>query len=463
MRRIAPTLAALLLAPLAVGCHDDSDLDDDDSTAAEHDEPQVADVTLSIHETIGSIVVVGWEQLVATPGYVTYSFDDGVWHASPQRHLGLGDHQVLLPGIPYGTGVTVRIVNIISEDPVEGEDHSIETGPLPEGAPVPVLEHGDPGGWDPDIHYVMGSIDEPGGGLADYWVFILDRQGRVVWALKSPHFRSTLHSQPSHDGTQLLIDHNSFWAIFDGGTASQVQRLTLDGTQVELHDTPGLHHPFTELADGSLAWGAIDGYDELIQEMSPDGTIETVWHCSDFHGSIEGVPESAYCASNTLWWNEADDTFLMSFYSTETVVEIDRASGQVLRYFGHLPGAYTFDPEDSAFWWQHGCHYTEQGTLLVSSRDLPHGDETLVREYEIDDDAQTLRQVWTFGAGEGVYGSEMGEADRLPGGNTLHNYGSGSRIREVTPEGEVVWDVLWTDSTFLGRTNALEDLYPFLP
>ena len=131
MRRIAPTLAALLLAPLAVGCHDDSDLDDDDSTAAEHDEPQVADVTLSIHETIGSIVVVGWEQLVATPGYVTYSFDDGVWHASPQRHLGLGDHQVLLPGIPYGTGVTVRIVNIISEDPVEGGTTPSRPGPCP--------------------------------------------------------------------------------------------------------------------------------------------------------------------------------------------------------------------------------------------------------------------------------------------------------------------------------------------
>jgi hypothetical protein len=57
----------------------------------------------------------------------------------------------------------------------------------------------------------------------------------------------------------------------------------------------------------------------------------------------------------------------------------------------------------------------------------------------------------------------MGEAHRLPGGNTLHNYGSGARIREVTPDGQVVWDVLWTDSTFLGRTTALEDLHPFLP
>jgi len=32
-----------------------------------------------------------------------------------------------------------------------------------------------------------------------------------------------------------------------------------------------------------------------------------------------------------------------------------------------------------------------------------------------------------------------GEAARLPGGNTLHNYGSGSVIKEITPEGEVAW------------------------
>ena len=462
-RRLVLTLTLVFAVSAGLGCNGSLTDDDDDSTAAAYEDPQVSDVSLSIHETISSIVVVSWEQLATASAFVSYGFDDGVWQTSPARDLEPGAHTVLLPGIPYATAVTVRVVNDFGDGPLEDDDRSIETGPLPEGAPVPVLEGADPAGWDPAVHYVMGSIDEPGGGLADYWTFILDRQGRVVWALKSPHFRSTLHAQPSYDGTQLLVDNNTFWAIFDGGAASQVQRLTLDGAQVELHDTPGLHHPFTELDDGSLVWGAIQGYDERLEKMSPEGDITTLWHCSDFHGSIEGVPESAYCASNTLRWNEATDTFLMSFYSTETVVEVDHASGQVLRYYGHLPGAYAFDPEDSAFWWQHGCHYTDDGTLLVSTRNLPHGDETLVREYEIDDDAQTLRQVWTFGASEGVYGSEMGEAHRLPGGNTLHNYGSGARIREVTPDGQVVWDVLWTDSTFLGRTTALEDLHPFLP
>ena len=45
------------------------------------------------------------------------------------------------------------------------------------------------------------------------------------------------------------------------------------------------------------------------------------------------------------------------------------------------------------------------------------------------------------------------------GGNTLHNYGSARRIREATPDGEVVWDVSWDDGGTLGCTHPVPDLY----
>ena len=53
----------------------------------------------------------------------------------------------------------------------------------------------------------------------------------------------------------------------------------------------------------------------------------------------------------------------------------------------------------------------------------------------------------------------MGEAHRLPGGHTLHNYGSTARIREFTPAGDVVWDTQWGGGQTLGRTEVIEDLY----
>jgi len=128
--------------------------------------------------------------------------------------------------------------------------------------------------------------------------------------------------------------------------------------------------------------------------------------------------------------------------------------------------AWAFDPPETAFWWQHGCYYTEEGTLLTSSYVAEDDDELVVREYTLDEDAQTLRQVWSYRGDEAVHGETMGEAWRLPGGNTLHNYGEGQRIREVTPDGSVVWDLDFSGGGLLwelGRTTPLEDLYALLP
>ena len=93
-----------------------------------------------------------------------------------------------------------------------------------------------------------------------------------------------------------------------------------------------------------------------------------------------------------------------------------------------------------------------------------HGHETVAREYELDEAGDVLVQVWSFGVGEGVYGSEMGEVARLPNGNTLHNYGEAMRLREATQDGTVVWDVAWPEQGMtLGRTTPLTDLYELAP
>ena len=95
--------------------------------------------------------------------------------------------------------------------------------------------------------------------------------------------------------------------------------------------------------------------------------------------------------------------------------------------------------------------------LLTSSQQAPNSSECVVKEYEMNYDTQTLTRVWAFGFGEGVRSTQMGEAHRLVNGNTLHNYGDGERLREVTPDREVVWDLDFRD--YLGRTTPIEDLY----
>ena len=77
--------------------------------------------------------------------------------------------------------------------------------------------------------------------------------------------------------------------------------------------------------------------------------------------ATEGLDGS--CASNTVWWDDATDALLLSHDTSATVFEIQRASGDTTRWFGQLEGAWSFDPPEAGFWWQHGVHLTDEGNL----------------------------------------------------------------------------------------------------
>jgi hypothetical protein len=444
------------------GGDDDSGAGDDDDTAVV--EGPIKGLTVALHEELGSVVVASWEQLEPAEVIVEYGFGgDLEWLQAPALDAQVGPQRQLLLGIPYGETVNVHVVWNAGDGPETTADRTIDTAALPEGLTHAEVDVLDREGWDPAMNYVLLSLNEDGitGNPNHAWTLIIDRQGRLVWGLPTPAQRTTLHTRAAMDGRTLLIDHNSYWAVFDNGALSQVQRITIDGGVVETLDTPGLHHPFTDLPDGSLLWGAMDYPDETLERLYPDGTRECLWSCEQFHAEIG---EDDFCASNTLSYDAATESVLFSFYTTNSIVEIDLASAEAVRWFGQLPGAWAFDPEDSTFWWQHGGYITDDGTLLLSTRVSADGDETVVREYELDSGAETLRQIWSFGEGQGIYGSELGEAHRLPGGNTLHNYGNAVRLREVTDDGEIVWEIHWIGIVrVMGRSSPLEDLYSYLP
>jgi len=416
-------------------------------------------LTIEPHETMGSILVASWDQDETATSWIEFSVDEGVWLSSPpiERESGMAEELVL--GVPFSSDVKVRVAWESGGAIAVGETITAQTADLPDGAPIADSADGDPDQWDNDSPYVLVSTYGVNSQVDGGWAFIVDRQGRTVWAMPANTFRISLQTQLSHDGTQILIDQNSFWAIFDEGDASQIDRVDIEGNVIATYDTPGMHHPFTELADGSLVWGSVGTrhMDELTK-LTPDGTQSILFECTNEHLG-EG---HNYCSSNTIYWDETTDTFLYSFYSTNTVLHIDNQSGEVLNAFGHIDDVWEFDPAESAFWWQHGVHFTDTGTLLVSTKNEYNGEETMVREYALDEENQTLVEAWNFGEGEGVFADTMGEADYTTGGNILHNYGSTARLREVTPEGDVVWDIQWT-ADYIGRSTTIPDLYALYP
>jgi Arylsulfotransferase (ASST) len=354
------------------------------------------------------------------------------------------------------------------------------TGNLPEDLPIPEYVSGDPDLWWRDGNYIFTSINQDAENWSgdSFWKVIFDRQARVVWALLTPVKRWTLWTDISRDGRTLMWDEITVYD-FSSNDPSMIHKMTIDGTIVETVEAEGLHHAWDELADGSLVWGAeITSNEEWLQKRSPDGTVETIWKCSDFETEQLGHTANS-CHSNSWWWHQESDTYLVSFPSSagsvkDTVLHID-SEGNTLSSWGQLSD-WSFEDVATTFDYQHGVTFTNDGNLLVSTQ-LTQANEyyrnnydTLaVREYELDYDNLVLREVWSFGEDQAIAGKYNGEAHRLADGNTLHNYGTGARLREITPDGTLVWDVKFPDGNtdgngrLQGRSVFITDLYDFAP
>ncbi len=452
---------------------DDDTVGDDDDTAGDDDtgedvtDPceglEVSGLSARVHEDYGTLVVVSWHQDAVATVSVEYSFDEGTWNSTPPVADASGAQEQLLLGVPYDTEVTWRVVNDCGDNGVFTSDETtISTGVRPAGLPIPLAVSGDSSRWDADIDYVFTN-------LQGRWSVLVDRLGRVVWARETPQTALTLYPRLSYGGDALLIDQGTFWTSFDDGAASQVLRTNIDGSVEVFYDTPGLFIGFTDLPDGTIAWPATGDStaainDDTLETLTPAGEQVRIWSCREFMMDMrDGGTRGDYCAANTLSWSEERDSFLWTSFAPEGIIEIDRATGQAVRYFGHLAGAWGFGPSSREFWLPHGSYFTDEGTLLLSSDLSAFGEETIVIEYELDEASETLVEIWSFGEGEGLYGGERGEAQRLPGGNTLQNIGGlECTLREVTPEGDVVWEVDW-EAGGLGGSSPVADIYALAP
>ena len=186
------------------------------------------------------------------------------------------------------------------------------------------------------------------------------------------------------------------------------------------------------------------------------GDSDNIFNCGDWLDDIGGW--DPWCESNTVNYVESHHTVLYSFYTNDTVVEMDADSGEVVRQFGDLPDSYDFTVPGTEIAWQHGVNYTYDDHLLMSTHQVPDRGEQRAREYVVDDGARTATQVWEYGEGTGKYASTAGEIYRLDNGNYIMNYGSSAGIREIEADGNIVWDVDWSGSKLMGHTSFIGDV-----
>ncbi|MCH7702468.1 MAG: hypothetical protein IID37_12355 [Planctomycetes bacterium] len=427
------------------------------------DDAPVSDVVVSVHPTVATVLVVSWNQDEAVEGgWLEFSIDGDPPQASPERPLAQGPQQELVLGAPADAFIQLRIMNRIQGEVVSSAvSWAATTGSLPENLLEPALVAYDAAQAHP-AKFLLVSFNIAGAGS----LLILDRNGRIVWYRTPQGGHFMLVPRVARSGNHMLFDIDTYWSGGGGNPTSTINRVTIANEVFESIEVVGLHHGWDEFNDGTIIWGKNpSGFDhEELWAIDPEGNSWMIWDSDTWN-----VPGTV--AGNAVTLEKSDTTVLLSFWTNDSAVEIDVATGEILRTFGDVPGSWSFDPQDSQFWFAHGVHYTEANTLLVSSHLLPGfgqpDNEQRIREYALDDDSQTLTQIWVYGEGANIYAPTWGEAIRLDNGNTLFNTGSDPMIREVTSDGDTVWEVRWDDGGGFEQRlvgdmtilEGLEDLY----
>jgi len=430
----------------------------------------VSDVEIVVHDEVNTILVVTWTQVTAADEvFLEFTFEEGNVMRSRPKPGTAGEHRDVVLGVPGDTEVTVRIVSSLAGTEHPTTDYTGTTLAVPSGMPEPTVLEYDASIASPD-RFMFGAVEDSDGGCNNqscfyhttFWVYIMDRQGRIVWYYADPASNATSSFQRiARDGEYIWIEKRPF----SGGGTRGVLKMTLDWEYSEEIPVPSLSDCIDVTDDGSLLFDT-NSNPHLLREMTADGTFRTIWDCTDHFA------QGFTCYSNTVNWNELDDTVLMSFPFEKTVIEVDRQTGDVVGQYGAAPGSYAFSPATWEFEFQHFANITPQGTLLVSSHmpgysetESPVAGQHAFMEFTIDRENETLEELWYYNEGD-EWAMYKGMAIRLPNGNTLGNYGTGGVIREVTPDKEsafvVKFDVPSGNDFFnkmVGHNVLIDDLY----
>ncbi|MBS2026998.1 MAG: aryl-sulfate sulfotransferase [Deltaproteobacteria bacterium] len=319
-------------------------------------------------------------------------------------------------------------------------------------------------------------------------VMVVDRSGQVVWYVDlTTQPDGDFQKQP--DGTYDVAAAGPYFntvrtGIFekfdvlgnllasytlpdpDGGTDPHELRTLPDGDMLILGDT--LRVLDMTAYDGGSSATVIGN---TLYRIHPDGGAAFIWDSFDHTTPADVDPALVAVTNNPLdetHCNAIDQTsdgnYLVSSRHMSQLWKIDATTGDVIWKLGRH-GDFTFvnDPLNG-FGGQHFARETAPDRILLFDDGNSHSPQvSRAAEYQLAFDPATgapttATLVWSYNPG--IYGFAMGSAQRLPNGNTVITYGTDSRIDEVDPSGNLLWQLNDPHPAFgLYRGLFIDSLY----
>jgi hypothetical protein len=421
--------------------------------------PSPEGLTLRTSDDAASVVVATF-RAPAGPAQVVVTDVDGEEHVFQAVRRGERAEAALV-GLPAGEPFTaVPMSDGVAGDATEG------WGPtLPEGVPQFVVSQGDD---PPDTRFLVTLTDAVGSVVG-----VVDAQGRWRWWWEAPPDRTFSSPRPTADGF--------LWSSQDRERADVDQLAVVrsfDGTVAQDVALTGAHHMVAELDGGELAWLAWDTrvvpWDGAPARVTADrvlvgrgdGDERELLSWFDDLGPAEvpcghgldpilrqGEPTYEWSHANSLVWEPETDTLVANARLTDTLIALDRATGDVRWQLGGPGATVAFERPGDAFSHAHLSDVAPD-RVLVFDNGVHHPERrSRVVDYTIDTVAGTATVTDVLELG--VFVSFLGDARWRDDGGWLVATSTPGSLTTWGADHTRRWSLRVDGDAVLGRVREL--------
>jgi hypothetical protein len=307
----------------------------------------------------------------------------------------------------------------------ESVDYRLETGPAPVIAPYAGLTVLDAARRERG--FILLSYRERDSREVP---FIIDADGEIVWWFFS--------SSPGVGRAVMSEDAKNLWLVPPGNSGAPLTRVSMDTLDSEVYPATMGSHDITAVTGDKMAFIEYGEDDcDSVWEIDPSGvTVERF--------ESEGVIDARTCHGNAIRYSRTEDLYTYSD-RFNGILALDRSGAVRWQLSDFVPGG-----NDTWGGAQHGHHLLDASILIFANEGMARGISAAI---EYDFEGNELRRFQS-----GLYTAHMGDAQRLPGGNTLLTFSNASIVQEFDTDGSVVLEVdgggaplgysMWRDSLY---------------
>lgn len=294
------------------------------------------------------------------------------------------------------------------------------------------------------------------------YLLIVDNQGEPVYykGLPPNAFATDFKKQPN--GWLTYYDLSVFKFLIMDSTYAFIDTIAAgNGYPTDNHELRILPNGHALLmiydrqtvdmtAYGGLADATVVGL--VVQELDTNKNVVFQWRSWDHLDTIPYTDSDVdltvstpidYVHGNAIEM-DYDGHLLISSRHLSEIIKINRINGDVMWILGGKGNQFDFGT-DEGFSYQHDIRRLANGHISIfDNHNLgPAPQYSRAVEYEIDEYNKTAVRVWQFRNTPDTYSFAMGNAQRLPNGNTMIGWGSANppTLTEVKPDGSKAFEI----------------------